>query len=237
MNSILTNEKAMLQNRIHAAYLLSERLAHYRNTDAVVAAISNGGVPVGYHLAKILELPLEVVQCRRISHPADRTRTIGSVSMNAAQIQPGCLDVPQDYIYRKIMLYQNTMNEKYKFYSAGRPSMNLAGKTVILVDDLLRSGDTILACINGIRMEKPERLIVAVPIAATEAAVKVAHLADEFIAIFTVDKAEDVFGLYEDFPKVSDEEVKALFLKAGSDVYITEDSDQENQAKDLGILI
>lgn len=214
MNSILANEKAMLQNRIHAAYLLSERLAAYRKTNAIVAAIPNGGVPVGFHLAQILELPLEIVQCMKISHPADRSRCIGSVSMNTACIQPGFRNVPQDYIHRKIMLYQNIMNEKYKFYSDGGVSKSFSGKTVILVDDLLRSGETIQACISGIRSENPSRLIVAVPIAVTEAAAKVAPEADEFISIFTADTSSDAFSCYEDFPKVSDEEVRTLFTRA-----------------------
>lgn len=216
MNGTLISDKTILQNRIQAAYLLSERLSGYRDTDAIVAAVPCGGVPVGFHVAQILGLPLEIIQCKKIRHPADKNKSIGSVSMSNAFLDDGFLDVPQDYIYRKILSHQSEMNEKYRFYSGGNAPAKLTGKTVILVDDLLKSGDTMVACLKGIRKQQPRKLIIAVPVALSEAAERVSPEADEFISLVTDDNASDVSNFYEDFPRVSDEEVKALFIKSRS---------------------
>lgn len=214
MNNALISEKGLLQSRLHASYLLGERLGAYKNAKAVIAAIPNGGVPIGFHLAQLLQLPLEIIPCKPIKHPADSEKSIGSVSMWDAFVHEGCRNVPQDYIYRKIRSHQNAMNEKYKFFSNDTSPLQLKGKTVILVDDILRTGDTAVACLKGIRNQQSKKIIMAVPVATPEAALKIAREADEFISIFSEDNTEMLNDFYEDLPKVSDEEVKKLFLKS-----------------------
>lgn len=204
----------MIQNRKRAAELLGEKLILYKNANAVIVAIPRGGVPVGYHLAAELHLPLEVILCKRIKDVVDSHQSLGWVSLDGVAMPGENLDFPQDYIYHQVALLQHSLKAQYRSYYEDRKPMDLQGKVVILVDDRLETESQMLACLKIIRDQMPEKIIVAVPVATSRAAQKVVGQADDFICLLMPSRVEAAEAFYEFVPPVTDEEVKALLLKA-----------------------
>jgi predicted phosphoribosyltransferase len=194
----------MLHDRVQAASLLAERLTAYKNTDAVVLAIPSGGFVVAYHLAKSLNLHLDVIPCGKIKHPSGQA-DIGSVSLDEVIITDSSRDLPQDYIHHQVVLLQHALQAKDKFYRGDRPPENLMGKTVILVDDLLLSSHTILACLKTIDKQQPDKIIVAVPVIAQVVHREIAPAVDDLVFLMMENES-----VYENFDAVEEEEVKSL---------------------------
>jgi len=201
---VIQNE-AIFQNRKHAAFLLGERLMEYSNTDAIVVAVPGGGIHIGFHLARLLHLPLEVVPCKKIKHPADNNKTIGAVSVDAVVIHDDDNNIPQDFIYHQIQLLQHVLRGQIKNYNKDHKERALKDKTIILADDLLMTGDTMLAALKTIRKQTPDKVIVVVPNVTPEATRSIAEEIDEII--YLTIEPNNPGNLYAEFPEVEDEEV------------------------------
>lgn len=210
---LTTRDKILFRDRKHAAQLLSERLVGYKDTNAIVVAVPRGGAPVGYHLAKILNLDFEIIPCKKIKHPVNMIDSIGSVSIDDVIVHTGCRNIPQDYVYHQIVQLQHILNAKHKFYRGGKKSVALKGRTVILVDDVLESMNTVLACLKTIRKQNPSEIVLAVPTAKHIAIQDVKDHVDNVVCLLT-HTGYDCSGAYKDLPEVTDEEVKNLFSKA-----------------------
>ena len=208
---VIQNE-AIFQNRKHAAYLLGERLREYSNTDAVVVAVPGGGIHMGFYLAQLLGIPLDVIPCKKIKHPADPTKTIGAVSIDSVVIRESGNEFPQDYIYHQIQLLQHVIRMQNKHYDDERTKVSLEGKTVIIVDDMLKTGDTMLACVKSIRKQQPKKVIVAVPNVTPKAT---SAIADEIDAIiYLTIEPNAVANLYAEFPEIREEEVLEILQQS-----------------------
>lgn len=207
---MITRETSRVLNREEAGLLLSSKLQAYNNTNAMVVGIPSGGTVVAASLAKALHLDLEVLPCRRINHPADNSKSIGSVSLNEVVIDPDLHDIPQDYISHQIAVIRNALRKEADVFMRGKSTDSFHFKTVIVVDDILRSGSTMLACLKDIRKQQPLKLIVAVPFVSAEAARVVGEVADE--VVFNKMKPGIGFGeeYYKEFPNVEERQVKAL---------------------------
>lgn len=203
-----------LDNRQHGAYLLAERLYGYKTDDTVIAAIPRGGMVIGYHLSQLMRLPLEVTCCLRLNHPGDRTKTIGSVCADEIVIHDSEYDIPQEYIYYQIKILQQEVKKCIAFYAEDRFTISFKNKIVILADDFVKTGDTILASLKSIARQKPKKLVVATPLITAEAMKTILSLADDvvFINFFSAD--QDPKKIYGDFRPVTDEEARALYIKA-----------------------
>lgn len=151
----------ILRNRSEAGLLLSRKLRAFKGSDAVVVAIPHGGIQVGYSLALALDLPLQVALCKRIEHPASKDKSIGSVSLCETIIHSGLHDIPQGYIARQIQEQKKILEKQERVFGKNLAT-DLKGKSVIVVDDLLLSGDTMLAFLRGMLKQAPEKVIVAV---------------------------------------------------------------------------
>ena len=200
----------LLQNREDAGYQLSKTLSEYKSNNAVVVGIPHGGVCVASVIAEALALPLDVITCRKIKHPADPKRSIGSVSEDEVFIHDHSHTIPQDYVYHQILLLKNSIiHEKKKYYGSVKPQ-SFRYKTVILVDDVLSTIDTMMACLRSIKKQKPLKIVVAVPIVAAEAARMVRAEADDlkFIKMETV--LNSPLEYFAEFPRVDDGKVKTL---------------------------
>lgn len=169
------------QNRNHAGRLLGAKLSAFKNSGAVVVGVPRGGALVAAALSEELQLPFDVMPCRRIKHPADGTQSIGSVSAREIVLSSVTHDLPQDYIGHQIVMIRSSVQADDRFYHAAMPSLSFAGKTVILVDESLRTVNSILACVVSIKKQKASKVIVAVSVATDEAVAAMSRLADEVV--------------------------------------------------------
>ncbi len=193
-------------DRTHAAFLLAEELKKYTEANAIVLAIPNGGVPIGYTLAHQLALPLDIIMVKKIGHPLNPEYAIGSVSLTEA-IVTDTRDVSRDYIQQEAERIRKNLKAKYDLFMNGRSPMTLKGKIAILVDDGIATGNTLLACIEQLRKAKPKKIVIAVPVASDSACARIKSEADEFICLYYSSDFYSVSQFYDKFDQVSDNAV------------------------------
>lgn len=199
----------MFNDRKDAGQALASRLKQYNKENGVVVAIPRGGVPIGYEIAEALDWPLDVALSKKIGHPTNKEFAIGAASLNGYVLNH---DVPvsRDYIETEIArLRENLQNYYHKYFHEQEPLI-LTNKTVILTDDGVATGHTLLSVIELIRKDKPKRLIVAVPVSGPEAIRKIEALADEVICLAAPQDFRAVGQYYKDFEQVEDQEVAGL---------------------------
>jgi putative phosphoribosyl transferase len=211
MNSTIDN---VFTDRESAGVLLANKLQEYKNTNAVVVGVPHGGVCVASAIARILSLPLEIMPCTNIKDPADKRKSIGSVSPREVMMHECSYDIPQDYIAHQIALLRSAVSYKQALYYKNTSPGSLKYKTVILVDDILQSSEMITVCLREIKREKPLKIIVAVPVVSAEAARVAAAESDgiEFLRIeATLDSGDHYFS---DFKKIDDSRVNILLERS-----------------------
>ena len=205
----------ILKDRIEAGMLLSDKLLKYQNSNTVVLAIPRGGIPVGYVIAKRLNLPLDIVLSKKIPHPLNKEFAIGAVSMDSMFVDEH-LDVPKNYINGEIIRLRESLQEKYKLYMGNREPIDIKGKNVIVVDDGIATGNTLLASIKMLLKRKPSKIIVAVPITPNDTVAIFQKKVDEFIYLMAPTNFRGVGGFYQEFEQVEDEEVIQQLSDANS---------------------
>jgi putative phosphoribosyl transferase len=221
---MVLHHEAIFQNRKHAAYLLGERLREYSHGDAIVVAVPGGGIEIGSYLSQLLHLPLEVLPCKKIKHPADGNKTIGAVSCGSVVIREEGNEIPQDYIYHQIQMLQHVIQGQKNKYNKGRLAPSYKDKSIILVDDLLLTGDTMMACLQSIKKHEPFKLIVAVPNVTPEATRAIAEEIDEIIYLTIEPNLQNGGNLYSEYPEVPDEEVLSLLQQARRNVGVEDNA-------------
>jgi putative phosphoribosyl transferase len=199
----------MLKDRIEAGLLLSEKLKKYKNSNTIVLAVPRGGVPVAAIIAKSLHLPLDIVLSKKIGHPYNKEFAIGAVSMDSMIIDEHP-DVPKEYIEKEIVKLRKLMREKYEIYMGNREPLDIEGKNIIVVDDGIATGNTLLVSINMLRKKNPAKIIVAVPVIPYETLPVFEKNTDEFVYLIASKSFRGVGGFYEDFNQVEDDEVIKL---------------------------
>lgn len=206
----------MFKNRVEAGEQLAGVLALYKNQpDTVVIALPRGGVVPAYVVATALNLPLEVAMVKKLGHPGNREYAIGAVSMNKV-LYEGYEGVTNEYIDEQVKKLQAELKERYKLYHGNKPPIQLNGKTVIVIDDGIATGKTLLAAIELMQSEGAKKVVIAVPVAPKRAINYLKGKADEVycLQIPHVFKAIGLF--YHDFSQVTDEEVIELLKKAAA---------------------
>jgi predicted phosphoribosyltransferase len=196
----------MFQDRIDAGLALSRHLQHYKHVDGVTLAIPRGGVPVAFPVARILELPLEIILSKKIGHPLHKEFAIGAVSLTGQVIAPSAF-ATDEYIQQETKTIREQLKDMYKKYMGNKEPTPVKNKTVIIIDDGVATGHTLLSTVEMIRHDAPKKLVIAVPVASQEAAEKLSEVADEFVCEWIPSHFRSVGEFYEDFTQVSDEDV------------------------------
>jgi putative phosphoribosyl transferase len=196
----------MFTDRIEAGMLLAGKLKKYKGQPGIILAVPRGGVPVAYAVAKELGLPLDLILTKKIGHPVNREYAIGAVSLTDAFVVPHP-GVSQFYIDREIKTIRERLKEMYRKFMGDNEPEPLAGKTVILIDDGIATGNTLLGTINMLRKSKPSKIVIAVPVASASAVQKLSKVADELVVVEIPEEFYGVGAFYENFEQVSDEEV------------------------------
>lgn len=204
----------MFNDRVDAGQQLAAALKKYRNQDdAVVVALPRGGVVTAYVIAKELQLPLEVAMVKKLGHPYNPEFAIGAVSMSGRVIN-GFSGVSHEYIEQSTKNIQELLRKRYVMYHGDKPPVDLENKTVIVVDDGVATGKTLIASLELIGKEKPAKIIVAVPVGPTGTIALLKQYADEVICLEAFQEFYAIGSYYRDFGQVTDEEVVKLMKKA-----------------------
>jgi putative phosphoribosyl transferase len=203
------------KDRLEAGELLARRLsAFYRHQNAIVVALPRGGVPVGYAVAKLLELPLDILLVKKLSLPGNEEYAIGAISSNGTCIlrenAVSVLDIRNQVIEAAVQRRLNEMDHCESIYRKHHRSLDLEGRNVILVDDGVATGATMEVAAHVVRAAKPESLIIAVPVATPEICKNLQSTADEIICLQTPERFCAVGKWYLNFEQITDEEVATL---------------------------
>lgn len=196
-------------NRYDAGKKLASLLLEYKNDNGIVLAIPRGGVPVAAEIARALNFPLGIVLVRKIGHPTNKEYSIGAASLYDFFITDR-EGVTENYIADELKSVRTILNSMNESFNIDTPKLNLNKKTVVLVDDGVATGNTIVASVKLLKLQKPARLIIAVPVATKDAIKKMAKIADEVITIISPEYLPSIGSFYEEFEQASNEEVKQL---------------------------
>jgi len=197
-------------DRHQAGIMLAQKLKTYHRENSVIVAVSKGGVIVGQPIANALHVPMEVVPCKRINHPADETKTIGAVCLNNVIVYSHAHDLPQDYIQHKVHTLRHDLDREMAYYNENWDSIPMEGSNVILVDDLMITGNTMMACILELRKRKPHSIVVATPFTSAEAHFFLEEFADDIVYCRMETQINSPLDFYETFSPVSRREVKDI---------------------------
>jgi putative phosphoribosyl transferase len=196
-------------DRYDAAMQLALRLEKYKDEDGVILAVPRGGVPIGYYLARHLNFVLELLMTKKIGHPSNVEYAIGAIGLEESIIEE-IAGIPKEYLEKETNRIRQQLKEQYqKFMGRSEPN-DIRGKIVIVVDDGIATGRTILATLKMLRNKKPRKLVVAVPVASRQAAERIEKEVDEFICLYTPSPFYGVGRFYHDFSQVEDDEVTNL---------------------------
>jgi putative phosphoribosyl transferase len=198
------------KNRDEAGKLLAKKLIHFKDTNSIVLAIPRGGVPVAAIIADKLNLSLEIELSKKIGHPINPEFAIGSVTLHGIIIDKKVKDVPEEYIQEKSKKIQDELHKKFILFMGDRQQLDVKGKIVILVDDGIATGNTLIASIHAIKKRKPKKIVVAIPVSPKNTALIIEDLVDEFICLQIPTDFHGVGQFYEDFTQVSNEHVIKL---------------------------
>lgn len=196
----------MIRDRKDAAKRLTERLQKYKGEDGIVLAIPRGGVPIGAYIAKELGFPVEVILSKKIGHPTNPEYAIGAVSMDSVEVNES-LSISPEYIEKETKKIQEELKRRYQLFMGDHKPTDLHNKLVILVDDGIATGHTLMATILMIKKQNPKKLVVAVPVAPPAAIEEFEPKVDELICLLAPPGFYAVGQFYENFQQVSDEEV------------------------------
>jgi putative phosphoribosyl transferase len=205
----------IFKNRIEAGELLASRLEKYKDQKAIVIAIPRGGVPLGYVIAQKLNLPLEIVLSKKIGHPINKEYAIGAVTLKNMILSDAALSVSNNYIEEEAKKIRAILAERYNDYYGEKTPQKLKDKILIVVDDGIATGNTILSTIGMLHEEKPKKIVIAIPVASQSALQKLQKSAfiNEIVCLLSPVNFHAVGQFYENFDQVDDLEVKSLLNK------------------------
>lgn len=176
--------------------------------DCVICAIPRGGVPVAFEVAASLHFPLQLVLTKKIGHPVNKEYAVGAASLTGYFVWAD-ENINDDYVKAEVERIQTRLQEMQDKFVTGRTTFSLKGKTLIIVDDGIATGNTILATIQLLRKEEPLKIVVAVPVASSQAYKQLQRDADEVLCLHIAENFTGVGAFYDDFSQVTDEEVIA----------------------------
>ncbi len=202
-------------DRYDAARQLLPLLEPFKNEDGLVLAIPRGGVPVGVVVAQYLQWPLDLLMTKKIGHPDNPEFAIGAVSLDDSLVEETA-GVPESYIQEMTIRIREQLAERYRLFRGNAKPLPRRNKTLLVVDDGIATGRTILSTLRLLRSQSPARLIVAAPVASGQAAERIRRVTDVFCCPLVREDFRAVGNYYDDFPQVEDEEVIRLLQESAN---------------------
>jgi erythromycin esterase-like protein/predicted phosphoribosyltransferase len=207
------------RDRAEAGRLVAERLRDYAGReDVVVLGLPRGGVPVAYEVARELDAPLDVYVVRKLGLPGHEELAFGAIATGGVRVLNKelieRLQLPAEWVEAIDAKERRELERRERAYRGDRPPADLGGRTVVLVDDGLATGSTMLAAVQAVRQDGPAKVVVAVPVAAPEVCEALQEVADEVVCVSNPRPLHAVGLWYEDFSQTSDDEVRELLAQA-----------------------
>lgn len=207
------------RDRTEAGRLLAELLKpHTNQANAIVLALPRGGVPVGYEIARQLHLPLDVFLVRKLGVPGQPELAMGAIASGGIQVLNDDVirsrSISPETIAQVAMHESRELDRREQLYRNGKSALQFFEKTIILVDDGLATGASMRAAITAIRPQKPNQIIVAVPVADQQTYDDFRQMVDQIVCVSIPSPFYGVGMWYDEFSQTTDEEVKQLLNKA-----------------------
>jgi erythromycin esterase-like protein/predicted phosphoribosyltransferase len=214
-----TTQRQGFRDREQAGRLLAERLSGYAGRDdVVVLGLPRGGVPVAFEIAEALDAPLDVFLVRKLGVPGHQEYALGAIASGGVRVLDESLierlGLPAEWIEAIDAKERRELDRRERAYRGERPPPDVAGRTVILVDDGLATGSTMLAALHAIRADEPAHVVVAVPVADPGVCDALRSVADEVVCLLTPQPLQAVGAWYENFEQTADGEVRDLLERA-----------------------
>jgi predicted phosphoribosyltransferase len=208
-------------DRRHAGRELAAALAakpDFRRLNAVVLALPRGGVPVGFEIAAALNAPLAVFVVRKLGVPGHRELAMGAIATGGIRILNDDvvrqLGIPEEIIEQVTAREMKELHRRETLYNRAYPLPPIAGHSAVLVDDGLATGATMRAAIHAVRLLRPTRVTVAVPVAAPDTCFEMRDEADDVVCLTTPEQFNAVGSWYRVFDQTDDDEVRMLLDEA-----------------------
>jgi len=208
-------------DRGEAGRKLADKLLHLKDRRPVVLVLPRGGVAVGFEIARALDAALDIVLVRKIGVPWQPELALGAVTDGDSPATfidrdlATSLGVPDGYVEEETTRQLEEIERRRKSYCEGRPAVQIAGRTAIVVDDGIATGATMRVALQAVRRRAPARLILAMPVAPPDTlAALLEEAADEAVTLETPAALGAIGFYYRDFHQMSDAEVTDLLARA-----------------------
>lgn len=212
------DDQWIFEDRADAGRELAKRLEGYRDLNPIILGIPRGGVPVAFEIAMALNAPLDIAIARKLGAPFQPELGIGAIAPGGIRIVDefftSMIRIPDEEIETIIARETIEMERRLELFRNGTSAPILEGRVVILVDNGIATGVTTRAAARSVRLQKPAKLVLAVPVCAPETARNLRDEVDEFVCISTPTDFRAVGVWYQDFSQVSDDEVLAILEQA-----------------------
>lgn len=209
-------------NRTEAGQRVAAKLAGYAGrADVLVLGIPRGGVPVAFEVARALDAPLDVFLSRKLGVPGQEELAFGALASGGTRVLDEDLirelNISAVDIEKIAQRVKAELERRERVYRAGRPPLDLTGKTVVVVDDGIATGSSMLAAIKTLRHMQPARLVLAVPVAPASTCRRLREQVDELVCVHSPELFYAIGQFYQDFSQVADEEVVDLLRRAAAE--------------------
>jgi predicted phosphoribosyltransferase len=210
------------RDRAEAGRWLAASLASYGNrADVTVLALPRGGVPVAFEIARVLGAPLDVFVVRKLGVPGQEELAMGAIATGGVRVVNQHvvrqLGIPASAIEQVAAIENRELERRERLYRGERPPLPVRGRTVILVDDGLATGSTMMAAIEALRLQGPARIVIAAGVGSPQACAALSGVADACVCALMPPMLDGVGRWYADFSPTTDTEVQELLKRAAQE--------------------
>ena len=214
--------RTVFLDRREAGRVLAESLDAYAGgDDVIVCGLPRGGVPVAFEVARQLEVDLDVIVVRKLGVPGHEELAMGAVASGGVLVKNDPLierlGITETALAEAVDAQRREVSARERRFRGDRPARSFEGRTVIVVDDGIATGSTMQAAVQALRQSGASGVVVAVPVASTEACEALRPLVDDLICLRTPEPFQAVGLAYDDFAQTADDEVRRLLELADSE--------------------